>query len=95
MSYWIDKNIVELDDMLEHMRTHAKSHFYETLHEFSQLVQVQDYIFTVGGHCQCKVHLNGYIIKEPGFILYFDKEQLFTWNGKYVPKGLGDAFTLN
>lgn len=96
MSYWIDKHIVDLDDMLEHVRHHVKSYFYDVFHETPDLIPTQDYTFEIGYHCPAQVHVkDGYRIQKPGFHLYFEKEKLLTWKGNYVPQDMGITFTLN
>ncbi len=91
--YWADQNIVELDDMLEHLRNHVKAHFYDIVR--NPIIQTHKRALQLGWHRPFQVYLNdGYVIQEPGFILYFEKEKLITWNGKYVPTDMGVAFTL-
>lgn len=93
MSYWIDQPM----DMLEHLRTHVKNHFYDVFHELPDLIPIQNYTFEIiGFYKPIQVHVkDGYMIKKLGFQLYFEKEKLLTWKGKYVPKDMGLTFTLN
>ena len=64
----MDQNIVEWDDMLEHLRNHVKTHFYDMV-QTPVIIQTRKCTLQLGWHRPFQVYINdGYVIQEPGFI---------------------------
>ena len=94
--YWVDKNIVEFDAMLEYLRNDVVKYFYDIFREKPEIIRVTNWTRDVGWYQPLQVHLeDGWIIEHPPhYVIFFDKEMVLNWNGKYVPRSMGNVFSL-
>lgn len=94
--YWNDKNILEFDDMLEYLRGDVLKHFYDIFIVKPDIIPTQNWSTKIGWHIISHVHLeNGWIIQKGVYVIFFDKDMVLKWNGKYYPHDLGSTFSLS
>lgn len=92
--YWTDKNIYEVNDMLEHLYKDVRISFVGT---FCKPIERTRFSREIGWFHRYTIQLDGWTImcENENSCIFFDKEMLLKWNGKYVQMEKGLTFSLD